>query len=530
MSRINKAAKISIPKDISYPKWKVEIEAQSDDATHDLTGYLSSGTFNLRSTNSLDNFSLEVDSVAGKWKGKFQAGDYLNLYYDYTEGSLSTIKFRGRLDGAYDNFNGAKGFFISIEGRNFPVFGDPTINISFDNINVLDSFLGRSGDVDSEGNYPNGFLYESGLTLKVYDTSSNAFVVYKNLSAEQKTTLKSLSAYNNVVLDKFESRARVSIASSISNDNDLAWRIKYTSSVWYIEVLPSTGVKNTGEVAVLGQNILNVTRFGIDTKQEFNRVKTIGESDGEIALFRTKEDTARQSALWIKDYSEQISELNTDELVEAKAIASLNRLKQQVRTGKISVPALATLQPAEIMHHSMPYIYTGDLLVPSIVISLGLNGLEFENVIREREDILGDIFKDIINVQSDQISLNNPNNMLDGFVFDFSGDTSGLTFLNCGIIEEVLTISPGQSSGTLTTSSVETDSDITNFELKIDAITFQNCTYRVSNNGGKTFENYSLGTLHTFNSTGNLLILEITLNQINTENPQFKKINLRTKY
>ena len=119
--------------------------------------------------------------------------------------------------------------------------------------------------------------------------------------------------------------------------------------------------------------------------------------------------------------------------------------------------------------------------------------------------------------------------MKDGLVFDFSKDTVGLTFLNCEVIEGVLTISEGQSSGTVTTPVSATDSDITNFELKINATTFLNCTYRVSNDGGITFETYTFGTLHIFSSTGNELILEIILNQINSENPQFKKINLRTK-
>lgn len=513
---------IPIPKNLSYPKFKIEIIAQSDSQTHDLTEYVLRGHVNKRSTTSLSNFSIEVDNGGGIWKGKFQAGDVVNIYYEYTTGSLTTIRYKGKVDGAFNNLSSEQGYFLTIEGRDFPEYSDINITISFATANVLDVFRGSSGTSDSQSNLANGLLYNSGLTLKVYDTSTSTWVIYKDLSDAQRVSLKAQSYYTDTITDSFEDKSRLFISAQVASETDITWRVHYdpSDSTWYLMVHPENLIKNDDERAIVGQNIIGVTRYGKDTKKESNRIKIIGETDSNLVMFRTKEDTARQSSLWIKDFVQQVTELNTNSLVESRANATLNTMKEETDTGGIRTPGMITLQAGEKIHLSIPYIHTGDILVDSFVINFGSGvGLENSLNVKEREQDFADIFKRIINDQTNIISTNNPNSMTNGIQYDFS-DPDQWSLVTATIDNEIL-----NGTGTATSPLHTADNNITEFELRVSATNILSCTYRVSNDGGFTFEDYTIGSVHTFSSTGNELLVEMTL----AGSPEYDKVNFLYK-
>lgn len=522
--RVIRPAYVPIPQNLSYPKWKIEVIAASDGVTYDVTDFVSNGTINRRSTTSLSNFALSIDNGNGRYRDKFNAGDIFNFYYDYTQGALTEIKFRGKLDGAFDNFNIDEGFFISIEGRDFPEFADTGITIGFSNANVLDAFRGTSGNQDSQGNFSNGLLNGSGIIMRVYDPTSSTWKDYKDLSDAERTALKSQSVYDKNVIDSFEDRARLTISSQIAKDSDLKWRLFFDPSdeLWYIYVHPEEGVKNTTERGILGQNLFNIDRFGKDTKKEANRVKIIGDVDSNVVRFRTKSDTARQSVLWIKDFVEQVTDLNTDELVEARATATLNIKKEEDKIGNFTSACMTSLQPGEKVAFAIPHIFNGDLIVDSFNIQFGVGvGLISSLDIKEKEEEVPDIFKTLLNNQINVLPTNNPNAMTDSQVFDFSNEDDYVLRSGVSITNDVL-----NGNGIATTVEKDLGYNISQFVLRIISADTLSCTYRISNDGGDTFEDYTLGTLHSFSSTGSKIILEITLAGTN---PQYNKIDLLTK-
>ena len=82
--RIIKPGYIPIPQKLNYPSWLAKIEAQSDGQTHDITQYLPRGRIHRGSTVTLSNFEITLDNPAGRYTGKFQAGDYINFYFKKT--------------------------------------------------------------------------------------------------------------------------------------------------------------------------------------------------------------------------------------------------------------------------------------------------------------------------------------------------------------------------------------------------------------------------------------------------------------
>ena len=89
---------------------------------------------------------------------------------------------------------------------------------------------------------------------------------------------------------------------------------------------------------------------------------------------------------------------------------------------------------------------------------------------------------------------------------------SGYVLTDTRIVNNQLVLQSGKTTGTAVFPEHEADNNINECELRIKGDQFFNCTYRVSNDGGLSYETYTIGTKHTFNSVGNKLLIEMTLN------------------
>ena len=113
-------------------------------------------------------------------------------------------------------------------------------------------------------------------------------------------------------------------------------------------------------------------------------------------------------------------------------------------------------------------------------------------------------------------------------VFDFS-EPDDYTLSNCQIVDQALSLT-SSVDGVCITKTFTADENITQLELRVKANQMWNCTYRVSNDGGTTWENLTRGFLHNFTSTGKKLKLEVTLIEPSTGvSPQFDKLNMGFK-
>jgi len=473
-----------------------------------------------------------LDNTEGVYKDKFSEGSTVDIYYDYVDAAvLTTVRFRGYIDGVFDSLTN-DGWSLDIEGRDAPKsstnehFADTHITLQFTSRNNLDCWVGTTGDQDNEGNYEDSVLYNSGLILQVYDTASSSWKIYKDLSTAQKDTLKAQTGYTQIHTNTYVEKARLTMSKELAKEGDYDFYIYYDSGAVasYLRVFPEESIVNRNEPVSPGQNFLNLSRYGADTTEEVNRFKEKGKSDGNILLMRTKEDTARQSAIWIKDREETTSALSTDAEIALKATSRLATLKTAPNKGKLSSCALPSLNPGEKIPVNIPYIVHDDLKVNSFKVSFGTD-LLFDSDLKDRETRFEKIFKDRIDETVNVTPTDNPNGLTNALVFDFT-EPADYTLTNCEITSEFLRLSSGQNQGTCVTTVFIADDDITEFELRIKANQIWETTFRVSNNNGVTFESLNLGELHTFGSTGNALVIEMTLNETTSGvSPEVDKLN-----
>lgn len=523
---------IGIPKDMQKYSYKVIITA-SNGTEFDISQFLLGGS-NLEriATIGLSNFTLTMDNSQGRFKDKFKNGNTIDFFFDYTDGPLTSLKMRGYIDSIYDSFTSSQGNILFVDGRDSPKsstnehFADTKINLQFNNRNNLDCWFGSSGTADDQGNLQGGILFNSGLILRVFDTSDNTFKNYADLTTEQKNTLKAQTGYTSTHTNTYTDASRLDMSSRVGTEGDYETRIEYNSGldVSYFIVHPENSRVNANEHVTAGQNLLDMGKYGKNTLEEFNRVKTIGGLDGNILIMRTKQDIERQAAVWIKDKIDNASILTTDtELVE-RSNATLNQLKEAIERGGPVTCGLPTLQPGEFIHFSVPYVVTSNLKIKSFTINF-VPDLIYNLNIQDRETTFESIFKDR-KTDTENIGIsNNPNGMRNAFAFDFTSST-GFTLSNCEITNGTLKLKSGQPTGSCLTPLFNADENVGSIEIRAKGDQLVACTYRISNDNGDTFETILLDTLHTFASTGSRIIVEITLNEtIGSASPEFKKIN-----
>jgi hypothetical protein len=528
--------KIYFPKDMSRGSWKVEIITTSG-VTYDVTNYLIDiPNLNRVATVGVSSFSLNLDNGEGRYKDIFATKNAVNIYYDFLIfSSLITIKFRGYIDSVFDSFDYSTGWTLIIEGRDVPIsstnehFADTHITASFSGRNTLDCWLGTEGIQDSNGNYEDGILYNSGLILKVYDSVTFSWKIYKDLTIDQQEVLKSQTGYTFTISETYVEKSRLTISSDIANKSDYEFRLEYNQEEdnTYLMVHPEESIINEAEAVIVAQNLIRLPQFGADKTTEYNRIREKGEGDSGLFLMRTKSDTDSQESTWIKDKEETTSSIISDIELSAKGVARLNELKTAPKTGTIETCMLPSLQPGEMIPISIPYIFTGNVKVKSFTISINTD-ITFNLSLQDKETTFSKLFKDRIDENVNVTPTNNPNNMKNSVVFDFI-TASEYTLSDCEITNDgVLRLSSGKTTGTCIFPKISPDSEVSKSEIRIKANQYSNCTYELSNDNGSTFEPVAFTKLYNYFNPNILgIILKITLNVSPTgSSPEFDKVSV----
>lgn len=389
-------------------------------------------------------------------------------------------------------------------------------------------FIFRNGLLSH--NCQDGVLYNSGLIMKIYDILDKTWKDYKDLTDTQKDTLKAQTGYTSVHSDTHVEKKRLTISKILADEGNYDFRIFYNSSEdkSYLYIHPNGVIINSAESVVLGQNFIDLGRFGKDTLTEANRVKEKGFSDGEILLMRTKQDTIRQSAVWIKDKVETSSSIKTTDELDAKATARLNQFKDVGKSGTLITCGLPTLQPAEKFRLILPYVINEEIISKSFTITGGGGiGLEFIHNLLTRESTMQGLFKDRIKENEAVVPSDNENGHRNVFLFDFS-DPSDYILDSAQIVNEVLSIVDGGSEGFCTTINKIADNNVTEVELRVKGNQLLKCTYKVRNTGNESdWVSIAPNTSITLSTTGKNIHLEIRLRQSSTgSNPEFDKAEL----
>jgi len=494
-----------IPIDAS-PNFKIEIENDSG-VTDDVTADVLNASMTLSGTNELGAFSLQLLNQDGKYKDDYDGGEYVNIYLDYQ--SATTLYFRGRID-KYSYDMSSSGFILSISGRDYPILGDTNITIQFSTANIIGALRGTIGSQDTQGNYENGALYNSGLTWHASNPTTSTVLVTKEYSEVK---------YLDVISD-------------LSGRGSYNWYIYYDTSaeVWYIRLFAEGTVINRNESVGYGINIQSAS-VGKDYDDEFNKIRVYGEEDNNIFYLQTKDNTTSQSNLWVKYKQVNDTSLNSMSAIDDKATYELAKNVAEKR-GNITALPLVTLKPSEKIMCMIPYCNINDYyIITRITTSISPNSPILSTLdIQKPSETVASFFKDRIDENSGLQPYINLNNMNDAYIIDFtSGDTG--THSNTHIVDGKLGLINTAITGTWESVVRTTDENIESVVLRLKAnYNIDDSKFYVSGDSGVTWREIDYGTFYDYGPIGTSLRIKIEfIPTTDNPNPRVEKIALLHK-
>lgn len=466
-----------------------------------------SANISRTATDSLGSFKLTIANDLGRWLDKFNGGELVKFYADYT--NATTLIFAGLIDDPRYALNLSNGFHMVLDGRGYPELNDKTIT---------GTEVSVKADVSIAG-ILHGFYDD--ITLMFWNSSSWSEATY-TYSSDSVSWSPTVSNFPTTLLNMtYQNKKGWSVIKEICKKAGLDAYIEYdeTNSRWTLRLAVEEAITNSEVSVGYGINLTSLGSYGPRNSEIYNRVIVYGQTESDnILLLKTEEDSTSQSNLWIKDRIFDESDLTTMTEVQSKADLELAQNTSLPNSGRLSTLFMPSLRPGEKVYVTIPYCnINGYHRVQSFTHNFGTSfstSIDIEKADRK----LSELFIQKTNPDDFITPISNPNAMKDSYTVYFDESPSVMLHNNTEESNDALRLSVGQTSGTATSNTLITDYNVTSCELrKCENYDVINDIYEVSNNGGVSWENY-VGlalTPHIFTGTGNLLKFRITLNRTN---------------
>ena len=551
-TRKSKPFRIWILPDVSRPLWQIIIK-KSNGTEYDLTDYCYNGRITRYEKAGLGRFNIKIINDNRKWNNKFDEGDEFIFYATYDAALVYSSHeiFRGKVDNAWLGREDIP--FCELEGRDYPSIADDKTRIfRFDAANVLNTFVkldDSTGSADDQGNFIDSLLHDTGLILQVYDERTSAWVLPKDLSAGDWTSLKSSFDYN--VVRQFQNKNVISCAKTLMTVDgaDLGWYVHHDAAddLWYFRIFKRGEIENITNICTYQNLLTGPNRVGRDNSSELNKVSVYGNSnDNTTLLLKTEEDTDSQSSSWIKAKAIQDKDLATMPQVQSYANDELlkNKVAPLIANG-MSVIGLIDLLPGEKLPVNLPNEDINDsMIVASFTHTFGDNGFDTTPNFEEDEFSLAMEFKKRIDEEEALKTYVNINDMKNSLFFDFD-DTNDedeadyYTLSNLVVTNKILQLTTGQDTGTFTTKSTssftyaEMDDDVEQIELRFELGSLSdldNLVFEVSNNDGTSYDTLTDPTIvHTFSTVGKRVRIRISFTRYVLQSPRISVLTVLIK-
>ena len=534
---------ITLPKGQQHPKYKIII-------THDNVEYVIANSWDITqndlidasiqraSTTSLSSFDLTILNKDRKYLDLFDEDDIVDIYmtYESTFDANTQLRFRGYVNNANVTLNNGKST-IKIDGVDYPAFiEDETVIKQWVAANIFDTFIDRTsptGTVDSEGNYESGVLYDTGLTLQFYDNVvAKDWVIPATLSSGDYTTLK--SNFTTAITDSFTNKTHLNITKNLVDAASFDFYIHYDKSLdkWYLRLFPEKSITNNAESVAITQNYINgPTRFGYANNAVLHDVTVYGKTSSSMPIVRTAYDTIYTGSRR-KKKAFTFSNLETIDEVDEKANYLLNLSKTRIKKADgLSAVGLITLKPGEMIPLNIPQVGLNQTSkIPQFTHKIANGGLLTTTFSIEKESIdLSRQLRNRINAEDGIKAYDNINDMDQCLFLDFRDGQEGtfFTLTNMRIVDKVLQLDDGQSSGnfeTISAALLSFSRDILKAEIRIEGSNLTNTTYEIKVNSGDVYSNINVGEVSTFPTSGSDLFFKINAETISSVTPQINRL------
>jgi len=492
-TRESRGGFIFIPQAQFEVSWKVVVTDPNTSVETDVTNYVRDLNIDWF-LGRIASCRINLSNPNGVWLNKWNGGEIVEVYGEYGDVTPTNKLFYGKLDQPYFTFNNA-GYSTVLECRQTPELVDQKIIEQFDNALITTAIQ------------------------TIVDNNYSGIVTYTGLGA---TSVRFTGSFKHT--------SGVEAITRLADRADMDWYID-TSNI--IKLFDKGSVINTNEAVSYQTNLTAVQKYGKDNTKIFNRIIVYGKEDRNVILLKTEESESSQTDLWKKDLVITDNSMDSMAQIQEKADTELVKNVTNIEEdGSISTLGMPQLKPGDSIDILVPYCgISGKHTIVGFTQTLSQSGFLSTVQIKDKQSNVADIFKQRIDAEERLKPYNNLNAMTDSYTIFFNESPEIVTQSGTEIVEERLQLQTGVTSGVATFDTITTDSNITQCELRavVNFPQHEDCTYSVSNNGGASWETVTLGTLHTFSSSGNLLKLLINLNGDSTHFPTFETVCLLYK-
>lgn len=521
-------------KDTFYPKWIITIDGD-DGTTYYIAdnvdgsasrNYLINAQITRPVTNSLGRFVVRFANPDGVFTGKFNGGEVVNIYADYVD--ATTLQFRGRIDDVKNGVNAGEGFYIEVDGRDYPAINDRSVT-------------GRAVSSQADVSLCDLFdIYFSDITLAFWNGSTWAEATFDNVS-RQVTWSDTVTTFpSELLVYSYQNKKGWSVVKEICERVGLGCYMYYETghAHWTLRTFVKNSIKNDTVSANYGVNMISCDEYGVDNSGKKNLVTVYGKQESSnIVVMASEEDTTSQSDLWIKEKIVNDSGSATMDEVREKAEYELSNGVEVIINGSVRVVGMNEISPGEQIMVSVPIMQvSGYHTVGSFTHNISGSGFTTTLQLTKQLDSIADMFREKLNIEDEARAFINLNRMKDSYTIYFDEDPSVIDIhSDTEEVDGKLQLTSTKTTGIATSAVHVADYDVTECEFRkysnfpVD----EGDTYEVTNDNGITWETYDIssGETHTFSSTGNELRIRISLIRNSTDDatPSYESICLLYK-
>ncbi len=455
--------------------YKVEV-IRGDDTVDDITDLAFPLMIEDGVTDAIGRFEFDIWDLNETYVNAWTGNEVFKYYCEYGSGTPTELRFRGRVEKV-----SKMGNKLRVKGRSESLkFLDITVTKKFEETDcseILKELIST---------------YGSGFTDTNVETSG------KIVSKEWFQT-----PYWNCVQELTEAAV-----FDCYVDKDLDFH--------FFEVGSRT---NKNEAIVHQQNLVEVKDFADDISLLKNRVIVYGVEKDGIKEIYTAEDTISQNLYGIKEKIIHDSTITNQTQAMDLAGATLSKNKDPQVVGEVKGILLATIQPGEKIRLSSPQDGIDPGTYDIISYKHNISQSEYFTTVRVSKEPrkVQHILKSIIK-ESDQErdSSTNPEEMRYTYNFLFNED-SGVHF-NTEIVDGVLRLKSGQSSGNWESDTRTTLTNVTDaYNLGL-GVNLSGASFQVSGDSGSNYEDIeNLTKIGLITSSGTFLKVKVTLTDTTTE-------------
>jgi hypothetical protein len=490
----------------------------------DASNYTINASVTKAVTDKLGSFNLRLINDDGRFLNDYNGGESVYFFADTNDATIHI--FHGTVDSVKYGLDTSNGFFVELHGREYPELIDKSITgiIVAERADLALSKVLYNDYPDINLQYWDGTQWLN----STFNPEGSGSVTWSDTTTGFPETLINTSYQHQKGWNTITEICRLS-------GLDCYLEYSYLSSIWYLRVFVPESVTNENVGIAYGINLTNLSEYGGDDADIYNRVIVYGKQESDnILVVKTRNDETSQSNLWIKDRIFNESALDSMEEVAGKAEYEITNGVNLSSGGRMTSLMVPNIRPGEKMPISVPYCNINGYY--KIHNYTHIFDSEFTTTVEvsKKSGRVVDLFITKVNPQEFVSSISNPNGMTDSYTVYFNESPSKMTHINTEEFEERLRLQAGFTTGTATSEILNEDYDITECELRrYVGNDYSADTYEVSNQGGAagTWEAYTelnAGQVHTFAVPGTRLCFRINMSRtgVSVPSPLYESVAL----